>query len=299
MDRVQLKNFVLLAQMLNFSAVAKQEFISQPALTKQINRLEEELGVKLFHRTKHEVSLTFAGEEFYRHAVIILDGVEKAVHHMENIRRGQTGSLSLSTVFGLDDEVSRFVSRFVGDYPEINVGILSGTASQQIQAINQQSSDIFFSFAQLLKLYPSLETLPLSDDCFAVYAHERDAAKIETQGFSYLDQLTNLVEYRSEGGPLFTGLILTLREALGLRSENVAYYATNSTVLLAVQSGMGFAFLPTQIDFGLCPPGVVRFPLDLPEARIQRAMGWPRNARNPSTLRFVETVRQLLEETAP
>ena len=299
MDRVQLKNFVLLAQTLNFSAVAKQEFISQPALTKQINRLEEELGVKLFHRTKHEVSLTYAGEEFYHHALVILDGVEKAVHHMENIRRGQTGSLSLSTVFGLDDEVSRLASRFVAECPEINVGIVTGTASQQIQAINRQSSDLFFSFTQLLKMYPGLDTIPLSDDRFAVYVHEREAEKIEKEGLSYLGRLTNLVEYRSEGGPLFTSLIFTLREALELRSDNISYYATNSTVLLAVQSGMGFAFLPTQIDFGLCPKHVVRFPLELPEAQIQRALGWPRNSKNPSTLRFVEMVRRLSEETAP
>ena len=295
MDRVQLQHFVLLTQMLNYSAVAKQEFISQPALTKQIRRLEEELGVQLFLRSKHGVSLTYAGAEFYKHAVILLDETEKAIHHMDSIRKGKTGTLELSAVYGLDEVVSNCAASFLKTCPEISVNITSGTAAQQIQAINRQSADLFFSFAQLLELYPGIETLPLPDDHFGVCLREEDAEKVRTEGFSYLDGLPHLLEYRSEGGPLFTGLMLSIREAIGLRSENITYYSSNSTIFHAIQAGMGFAFLPTQMNFGLCPPGVVRLPLDLPEACIKRAVGWHRNNANTSVARFIE----LLSDSLP
>ena len=216
MDQMQLKNFVLLAQTLNYSAVAKQEFISQPALTKQINRLEEELGVRLFHRTRHDVSLTFAGEEFYRHAADILDSMDRALHHMEDIKRGQTGSLEISAIFGLDDVIAGTVSGFTASYPEVRVNITSGSGAQQVLAINRQTADLFFSFAPLLELYPSIETLPLSEDRMAVFVHKKDVAPLRERGLSYLDELNHLIEYRSEGGPLFTGMIFSIRDTLGL-----------------------------------------------------------------------------------
>lgn len=296
MDNVQLKNFVTLAQTLNFSAVAKQEFISQPALTKQINRLEEELGVRLFDRSRHGVSLTFAGEQFYKHARDILDEIEKAHNHMDDIRKGRRGSLGISSIIGLDDVLARSVELFVGLYPDISVSIDSGTASKQLLSINRQSADLFFSFAPLMEMYPSLDTVPLPDDRFAVFAGRRDAEKIRERGLSYLDELTHIMEYHSQGGPLFAGTIFSIREALGLKSQNIAYQYANSTILISVRAGLGFAILPEQMSLGMEPDSVVRIPLDIPEARIPRALGWHRSNSNPALARFVETVSGVPEE---
>ena len=97
MNTSQLQNFISIAQTLNYSAVAKSAYISQPALTKQINRLENELGVTLFDRSRQGVSLTYAGEEFYKFAVDILDGIKQAENRMANIKAGQTGFLKVSS----------------------------------------------------------------------------------------------------------------------------------------------------------------------------------------------------------
>ena len=298
MDNVQLKNFVMLAQTLNFSAVAKQEFISQPALTKQISRLEEELGVQLFHRSKHGVSLTFAGEEFYKHARDILDEIERAQNHLEDIRKGRSGSLAISSITGLDDVLSRSVAQFVELYPDISVSIDSGTGAKQILAINRQNADVFFSYTPLLEMYPAMETVSLPGDRFAVYACKRDAERIREHGLSYLDELTHIMEYRSQGGPLFAGTIFSVREALGLKSQNIAYHYANSTILITVQAGMGFAFLPMQMNFGQCPEGVEKIPIEIPEAYAPRSLGWHRSNGNPATQRFVEMVSELSENEA-
>jgi len=292
MDKVQLENFTLLAQTLNFSTVAKQKFISQPALTKQISRLEEELGVRLFDRSKHGVSLTYAGEEFFRHAREILDGIEKAQRHMEFIQMGQTGSLDISSVFGLDDAISRCVGAFVRRYPNVNVDISTGTGSQQVERINRQQADVFFSYSPLLDLFPSIEYINLPDDRFSIYACREDIDRIRREGLGYLNRLTHLVEYRSEGGPLFTGMIHAIREALGITAENISYYSSNSTVMIAVQAGIGFAFLPERMYFGVTPDNVGKLPLEVPEAVIRRAVGWFRNSKNVSAAQFMELVRE-------
>ena len=93
MNTSQLKNFISVAQTLNYSETAKSAYISQPALTKQINKLESELGVKLFDRSKHGVSLTYAGEEFYKYAVDILDSIRQAENRMYSISAGLGFSL--------------------------------------------------------------------------------------------------------------------------------------------------------------------------------------------------------------
>ena len=296
MDTVQLKNFVMLAQTLNFSAVAKQEFISQPALTKQISRLEEELGVQLFRRSRHGVSLTYAGEEFYRHARDILDEIEKAQNHLVDIRKGLRGSLRLSSITGLDDMLSQSVARFSELYPDISVNIESGTGTQQILSINRQNADLFFSYAPLLEMFPALETVPLPDDRFAVYLHRRDAEKVREYGLPYLDELTHIMEYRSQGGPLFASTIFSIREALGLRSQNVKYHYANATVLITIQAGMGYSILPWEMNFGQCPENVEKIPLDIPEAVIPRALGWYRNSTSPVLERFVETVAETTKD---
>lgn len=68
MELTQLRYVLQLASTSNFSKAADRLYITQPALSQQINVLEEELGLKLFRRTTRKVTLTETGEEFVRGA---------------------------------------------------------------------------------------------------------------------------------------------------------------------------------------------------------------------------------------
>ena len=80
MNTTQLECFVEVANYLNFSKAAQQLRLSQPAVSHQINTLEDELGVKLFHRTSKSVRLTQEGYLFLRYAgeILKLSGISKA-----------------------------------------------------------------------------------------------------------------------------------------------------------------------------------------------------------------------------
>lgn len=80
MNTTQLECFIEVANFLNFSKAAQHLRISQPAVSHQINTLEDELGVKLFHRTSKSVRLTQEGYLFTRYAgeILKLSGISKA-----------------------------------------------------------------------------------------------------------------------------------------------------------------------------------------------------------------------------
>jgi DNA-binding transcriptional LysR family regulator len=84
----QLQSFLTLAALLNYGKASQALYVSQPTLTFQIKSLEEALGVKLFERNRHRVSLTEAGAAFGDYAETILKTVAEAKAHMVSLQGG-------------------------------------------------------------------------------------------------------------------------------------------------------------------------------------------------------------------
>src|SRR3979490_3329191 len=87
--------FVRLIEKGSFSAVAKERGIGQPAVSKQLSALENDLGTELIHRTSRSLALTEAGRDFYQSALRILEAFESAT---SRIGRGQTAPKGLIRV---------------------------------------------------------------------------------------------------------------------------------------------------------------------------------------------------------
>ncbi len=93
MELRQLNYFIAISDAKSFTRAAEKLYVSQPALTGQINALENELGMKLFDRTNKFVQLTPAGEVFYKHATQVLSEVENTLSHVQTIRQNEQGTL--------------------------------------------------------------------------------------------------------------------------------------------------------------------------------------------------------------
>ena len=76
MNLNQIKSFLSVSQTLNFTNAAKQNDVPQSTISRQIHDLEQQLGVKLFYRTKRDVRLTEEGRTFLPYAKEILDAAK-------------------------------------------------------------------------------------------------------------------------------------------------------------------------------------------------------------------------------
>lgn len=142
MELTQLRYVLQLASTSNFSKAADRLYITQPALSQQINVLEEELGLKLFRRTTRKVTLTETGEEFVRGAREVLDRVEELQRTMALRRREVGGTLSvglLSTLSHLN--ITEYISSFHKVYPNIHIDLQVAWSSELINRVLDRELD--------------------------------------------------------------------------------------------------------------------------------------------------------------
>jgi DNA-binding transcriptional LysR family regulator len=135
-----MQTFVRVVEKGSFSAVAKERGIGQPAVSKQISALEDELGTELIHRTSHALALTEPGRDFYESALRILDDFENAT---SRIGRGQTAPKGIIRVtvpptFARLHMVSKLAAFFAA-YPDMAVEM---AASERPTTIIEDGFDL-------------------------------------------------------------------------------------------------------------------------------------------------------------
>src|ERR1700755_341308 len=113
MDLRQLRYLVALADELNFTRAAAREHIAQPALSQQIRRLEDEVGVALVERTTRHVSLTEAGELLVVRARRILAELVVAAEEMQAVRGVDVGRVTIGAIHTMGPiDLSLALARF-------------------------------------------------------------------------------------------------------------------------------------------------------------------------------------------
>src|ERR1700748_283297 len=98
MEMNQLRYVVAVARTGNFSRAAEQCRVSQPSLSQQIQKLEDELGERLFDRMKRQTKLTSYGEAFLRRAVRILEETDLALREASDAKSLMSGTLSIGVL---------------------------------------------------------------------------------------------------------------------------------------------------------------------------------------------------------
>ena len=139
----QLECFVEVAEQLNFTKAAKNLYISQPALTKQLKELEQELGTILFIRTTRSVSLTESGKKALTHAKILLEDARqmREVLLEDSKRRFTTLRVGYVTQAHVPF-VERGVEAVMEKAPATSIQILKKGPVELIQDLREKNLDL-------------------------------------------------------------------------------------------------------------------------------------------------------------
>ena len=122
MDIDKLRSFLVLAEVKNFTKASEQLYISQPALTKQIQSLEMELGVPLFNRINKKTFLTVEGTYLVNYAYQTIASYNNAIEYIKQIQNMEEGTLN----FGATNFIGvylmpKMIARFQKMYPNITI----------------------------------------------------------------------------------------------------------------------------------------------------------------------------------
>ncbi|MEH6246614.1 LysR family transcriptional regulator, partial [Salmonella enterica subsp. enterica serovar Mbandaka] len=143
MDLKQLRYFVAVAEELHFGRAAQRLFISQPALSFDIRKFEDQLGVQLLARTNKSVALTNAGQVLLDEARKLLQQAAEVERITQRSAHGLAGRLRVGFVNSmLYRGLPRAVQRFEADHPAVEIILREMNTGEQVQAIQRQQIDL-------------------------------------------------------------------------------------------------------------------------------------------------------------
>lgn len=266
-DLHQLQAFVAVAESGNFRSAADQLHLSQPALSRRIERLESILGSRLFHRTTRKVELTALGRLFLERARAALDDLETAMLGITDIATSYSGRVSVACVPSAALHfLPHAIAMFVEQYPAMRVQVIDGAMNDVLRGVT--SGDADFGIGFMSARIPEISFQPIyTDDMVVAMRREHGLAKRRKLDWKDLVHERLMAVSRGSGNrQLLDNALATAKLNLTFAVE-VSHVAT---LIGMVEEGMGLAFVPRMI-VPESHPDIVGIPLA--STRIERKLG--------------------------
>lgn len=285
MDIREIRSFVVLAGELHFSRASGLLNLSQPALTKQIRRMEEDLGGPLFERGKKGTVLSSLGGQFLGDAREILLRFDRMIDRGRRAAKGETGRLNLGFGFHTFELVPRLIVKLREISPGIDVSLRDMSSAEQQAALTDRSIDLGFLRLPVPK---GLAALPVV----------RDRMAIVSSTDSLLPEDLKLAACRNEPfvaisekrAPGFYNHTLRLCARHGFHPRVVQQVPELTTTIALVRAGLGIAMIPESFRRHRFE-GVRWHRLNDREAAWSVSAAWHPDDHNPALIRFLDLLR--------
>lgn len=288
MEFRQIKYFLGVADELHFSKASEKMFIAQSALSRQIQQLEDELGILLFERDKRNVKLTPAGAFLKVEWERLSNELQNIHRHAKQIHKGEDGEIRIghpgSAIYSiLPDLLSEMQSK----YPAVTMTLTEITETELVESLLNYQTDV--GFTRELSDHPNLEIRTLFSEPFALVLNEKHPlAKFENISLGVLKEEKFILP------PLHvhSKYCIKLREMTLKHGfvPNVIFESNyGSTILRLVDKNLGISILP--ISYSCNAVKSLRFvPLnDTSELYLL----WRKNDKNPIFKNFIQIVNQV------
>ncbi|MBQ0058944.1 MAG: LysR family transcriptional regulator [Lachnospiraceae bacterium] len=143
MELRHIRYFLEVAKEMNFTRAAENLAIAQPPLSRQIKDLEEELGVQLFIRKPHALSLTPEGEYYKEYAQQILSLVDQSTEEVREVQHGLRGTLYLASVEGYAPRLlAKWIAGFSKLHPHVQYNLWNGNSDDVVNRVYNGLADL-------------------------------------------------------------------------------------------------------------------------------------------------------------
>jgi DNA-binding transcriptional LysR family regulator len=235
----QLEYFAAVARHGHFTRAAEALYITQPALSQQIRRLEAELGLALLRRTSRGVELTAAGADLLVHAENVLAEVAAARAVMDRHTGASRGVARVAATAADAARLPEALADFHADHPGVQIALRQGSAAEVIALVQRGAVDV--GVLALTDEPAGVVATPLADEPLRVAVpldDELAGAAIE------LERLRGRAFILAEPGTALRATVLAATQAAGFSPLPLFEVGDPLTVRFLVRAGLGIALVP-------------------------------------------------------
>jgi DNA-binding transcriptional LysR family regulator len=248
MELRHLRYFVAVVQERNFTRAAERLHIAQPPLSRQIQQLEEELGLALLDRDSRPLRTTEAGRLFFEHATQVLERVEGMRAMMRRLQHAERPRFVIgfvaSTIYAA---LPALIRRFRAAAPEVEVSLVEIISLEQIAALKEGRIDV--GFGRIRFDDPAVRRDVLREERLVV-ALPLDHPLLQREGPLSLARLAEepLIIYPRQPRPSYADQVISLFHDHGLEPQVVHEARELQTAVGLVAAEVGVAIVPTSVQ---------------------------------------------------
>nr|WP_315393739.1 LysR substrate-binding domain-containing protein [uncultured Duganella sp.] len=247
MELRHLRYFVAVAEEKNFTRAAKRLFIAQPPLSRQIQQLEEELGVDLIEKGSRPLRLTEAGVFFQAHAQELLAKaaeLKTMTQRVGKIDRSLSMGFVASTLYGLLPDIVR---HFREQYPTVEVTFHELTTMQQLKALKEGIIDV--GFGRVKSEDPNIRRIVLREERLIVALPSGHPLTLSESPLGLVDLLMEtLIVYPKAPRPSFADQVLGVFSERSILPHKIMEVRELQIAIGLVAAGEGVAVVPESVQ---------------------------------------------------
>jgi DNA-binding transcriptional LysR family regulator len=247
MELRHLRYFVAVAEEKNFTRAAKRLFIAQPPLSRQIQQLEEELGVELIEKGSRPLRLTEAGRFFHAHAQELLAKaaeLKSMTQRVGKIDRTLSIGFVASTLYGLLPDIVR---HFREQYPMVEVTFHEMTTMQQLKALKEGVIDV--GFGRVKSEDPNIRRIVLREERLIVALPVGHPLAASGNALGLVDLLMEtLIVYPKAPRPSFADQVLGVFSDRSIMPHKIMEVRELQIAIGLVAAGEGVAVVPDSVQ---------------------------------------------------
>ncbi|WED25330.1 LysR family transcriptional regulator [Vibrio sp. DW001] len=284
MDVDQLRAFCQLAKSGNYRMASEQLFITQSALTKKIQRLENDINSILFERGRSGASLTQVGKTILPEAKRLVASFKAFEGLTRSVTDGTKGHLGIGFGISTYHQAPKYISTFKQNYPDVHITLNDIPSHHQTKLL--LSGELQLSFNRL-PVNPPLKSIRLFSDQLVVAVHEGELIDSK-DSWKSLYQLNYMRLTPSRGQGLSGQIDSFLRD--NQLQLNVEQESDDILTLLSLVSArLGYTVIPASAKL-LSQPQIRYIPLSGPSSKWDVGLIWNNSYQDPVRQQFIDTL---------